>query len=92
VQGRESNSADLEDIRQLRRDHAQWSSYRLSVELTQRWNWRNEAGQLKDMSARTLLLKLHTDGWIHHYHRTRSSRIRPAQDEFGRSTGSKNGS
>ena len=64
VQGRELSLADLDAIRQLRRDHPQWSRYRLSIELAQRWNWRNEAGQLKDMAARTLLRKLHTDGWI----------------------------
>ena len=64
VQGRELSQADLEGIRQLRRDHPDWSRYRLSIELAQRWRWHNDAGQLKDMAARTLLLKLQTHGLI----------------------------
>ena len=64
VQGRELSLADLEGIRQLRRDHREWSRYRLSIELAHRWNWRNDAGQLKDMAARTLLLKLQTHGLV----------------------------
>jgi hypothetical protein len=34
------------------------------VELASRWAWRNAAGQLKDMAARTLLLKLHQRGLL----------------------------
>jgi hypothetical protein len=36
----------------------------LSQALATHWNWRNGAGQLKDMAARTLLLKLHQRGLI----------------------------
>lgn len=64
VQGRQLTQADLDGIRQLRREYPHWSRYRLSIELAQLWNWRNEAGQLKDMAARTLLLKLQARGWI----------------------------
>ena len=32
---------------------------RLAQELARRWDWRNRAGQLKDLAARTLLVKLH---------------------------------
>lgn len=31
---------------------------RLSWELCVIWNWRNDSGRIKDMAARTLLLKL----------------------------------
>jgi hypothetical protein len=41
-----------------------WSRRRLSVELASRWSWRNAAGQLKDMAARTLMLKLQERGLL----------------------------
>jgi hypothetical protein len=37
----------------------------LSQALAGEWNWRNGRGQLKDMAARTLLLKLEAQGHIH---------------------------
>ena len=64
MQGRLLNPADLESIRQLRQAHPQWSRQQLSVVLAQQWQWRNQAGQLKDMAARTLLLKLQARGLI----------------------------
>jgi hypothetical protein len=45
-------------IRRLLGEHPDWSRTRVSRELCAIWNWRNEAGRLKDMAARTLLLKL----------------------------------
>ena len=51
-------------VRQLLASHPDWSRRRLSEELATLWNWRNGAGQLKDMAARTLLLKLEQRGWI----------------------------
>jgi hypothetical protein len=41
-----------------------WSRYRLSRELASLWNWRTPQGQLNDMAARTLLLKLQEQGWV----------------------------
>jgi hypothetical protein len=64
VQGRLLSQAELDSIRQLREAHPQWSRQELSVHLAQQWQWRNEAGQLKDMATRTLLLKLHARGLI----------------------------
>jgi hypothetical protein len=64
VQGRELNEADLAMIRGWRASHPQWSRYYLSVALAEHWQWRNEAGRLKDMAARTLLLKLERRGLI----------------------------
>ena len=64
LQGRRISAADLEQVRQLLAAHPDWSRRRLSQQLATLWNWRNRAGQLKDMAARTLLLKLEQRGWI----------------------------
>ena len=64
VQGRHLDAAQVEQIRQLLAGHSNWSRRRLSQELARLWVWRNPAGQLKDMAARTLLLKLERRGWI----------------------------
>lgn len=64
LQGRRIGAAELEQVRQLLAAHADWSRRRLSCQLATLWNWRNPAGQLKDMAARTLLLKLEQRGWI----------------------------
>jgi hypothetical protein len=41
-----------------------WHRTALSRHLCALWNWRNPVGQLKDMAARALLLKLAQRGWI----------------------------
>lgn len=64
IQGRVLYEQDLDHIRLLLTTHPQWSRRRLSVELALTWNWRTATGQLKDMAARTLLLKLDERGWI----------------------------
>jgi len=64
IQGRHIGAAELQQIRHLLRSHPEWSRRRLSEQLATLWRWRNRAGQLKDMAARTLLLKLEQRGWI----------------------------
>lgn len=64
LQGREIASQDLEAIRELLREHPDWSRWKLSKVLCEEWNWRNAAGQIKDMASRTLLLKLEERGHI----------------------------
>ena len=64
VQGRELSAADLAGLGQLMAEHPRWSRWRLSRHLAAAWNWRNAAGQLKDMAARTLLLKLQQRGLV----------------------------
>ena len=64
LQGRVLDEADLKQIRELRKEHPEWSRQQLSIYLAQSWQWRNGVGQLKDMAARTLLLKLHARGLI----------------------------
>lgn len=64
IQGRRIGASELAQVRNLLASHPDWSRRRLSQELATAWNWRNGAGQLKDMAARTLLLKLEQRGWI----------------------------
>lgn len=64
VQGRQLSEADLAEIRSLRQENPDWPRFRLSVALAERWQWRNAAGRLKDMAARTLLSKLAARGLI----------------------------
>ncbi len=73
IQGRRLSAQDLVEIRTLRTEHPCWHRTRLSRELCERWGWRNEAGQLKDMACRSLLLTLQERGWIELPARQRAS-------------------
>lgn len=64
IQSRRLDEADLQSIRQWVGENPHWSRWRLSRELATRWDWRNGAGQLKDMAARSLLGKLAQRGLI----------------------------
>jgi hypothetical protein len=64
IQGRPIGPAELAQVRGLLADHPDWSRYRLSRQLCQIWNWRNHVGQIEDMAARSLLLKLEERGWV----------------------------
>ena len=64
IQGRAIGPVELEQVRHLLATHPEWSRYRLSRELCQVWDWRSLTGQIKDMAARTLLLKLEERGWV----------------------------
>jgi len=64
IQGRYVSAQDLAQIRALLLAHPSWHRTRLSRELCDLWEWRNEAGRLKDMACRTLLLKLEARGLI----------------------------
>ncbi len=82
LQGRQFGSAQLTEIQSLQSQHPEWSRYKLSRQLALLWNWRTAGGQLKDMAARTLLLKLQQRGWIQLPARrmaspTRSGRVEP---------------
>ncbi len=56
--------ADIAQIRDWLQAHPGSNRTRLSRELCRVWNWRNGAGRLKDMAARSLLLKLEARGHI----------------------------
>jgi len=64
IQGRCFGAAELAEVQGLLAAQPDWSRWRLSRELARRWAWRTASGQLKDMAARTLLLKLQQRGWI----------------------------
>jgi hypothetical protein len=64
IQGRLIGGAEIAEIRELIETNPGWSRWRLSQVLAERWQWRAASGQLKDMAARTLLLKLHDRGLI----------------------------
>lgn len=64
LQGRTLSGDDLAAVRALIAQHPDWHRTALSRHLCELWNWRNGAGRLKDMAARTLLLKLHVRGLI----------------------------
>lgn len=64
VQGRVIGADELASIRQLIAAWPDLSRYQLSRRLCQLWQWRTATGQLKDMSARSLLLKLEARGLI----------------------------
>jgi hypothetical protein len=64
VQGRRIGSQQIAEIQALIAANPLWSRRRLSVVLAQRWQWFALSGQLKDMAARSLLLKLHERGLI----------------------------
>ena len=64
IQGRRVSSEELAQVRTWLTEHPAWHRTRLSRELCALWGWRNEAGQLKDMACRTLLLKLQARGLI----------------------------
>lgn len=64
VQGRRLDEAELVAIRRLVAEHPEWSRYRLSRELAAAWDWRNAAGQLKDIACRELMRKLDARGLI----------------------------
>jgi len=64
IQGRRVGPEDIALVRQWLAAEPGWNRTRLSRELCRRWDWRNEAGRLKDMACRTLLLKLEQRGQI----------------------------
>lgn len=64
IQGRSIGPAELDLIRSLLAHEPPLSRYKLSRQLCESWSWRDPKGQLKDMAARTLLLKLEQRGLI----------------------------
>jgi hypothetical protein len=64
LQGRSIGVAELDQIRALIGAQAEASRYRLSRLLCEAWDWRSATGQLKDMAARALLLKLEQRGQV----------------------------
>jgi hypothetical protein len=78
IQGRRIGAEELNWIRQLMAANPRWGRFQLSIHIAQEWNWRNGAGQLKDMAARTLLVKLERRGFLQLPRRQRGGGSRPA--------------
>jgi hypothetical protein len=76
IQGRFIGEAELAQVRLLLSAHGDWSRWRVSRHLALLWEWRSASGQLKDMAARTLLLKLEDRGLIVLPPRRKASPIR----------------
>ena len=64
IQGRIVTPEILAQVRGLIVEQADWSRRRLALELCRQWQWRNAAGQIKDMAARSFLDKLEARAWI----------------------------
>jgi hypothetical protein len=64
LQGRAIGAAEVEAIRALMVAHPEASRFGLSRLLCEAWNWRTATGQLKDMAARSLLLKVEARGLV----------------------------
>jgi hypothetical protein len=64
IQGRTIGPEHLASIQRLMAENPECSRYKLSRLLCHLWGWRDPQGQIKDMAARSLLLKLHERGWI----------------------------
>jgi len=64
VQGRRLDAADLNAIQAVIDANPDWSRRRIADELVQRWDWRNGAGRLKDMSCRKMLARLGERGLL----------------------------
>ena len=77
IQARQIGAGELATIRELITSHPDWHRTHLSQELCRQWNWCNEAGQLKDIAARTLLRKLDRRGLIQ-----LPAPVRSANNEF----------
>jgi len=78
IQGRPISSVEIAEIQALMAAHPHWSRWRLSRVLAQRWQWFAASGQLKDMAARTLLLKLQERGLLALPPRKRAPAVRHA--------------
>ena len=64
LQGRRLRAPELAHLQHWLAVHPDWHRTRLSRELCAHWNWRNAAGQFKDMACRSLLLQLQARGLI----------------------------
>ena len=64
LQGRLVTKSDIEEVCSQLDSHPEWSRWKLSRHLSEKWDWRNSKGQLKDMACRSFLLKLEQLGYI----------------------------
>jgi hypothetical protein len=60
----EMTSERIEEIEQVIKTNPEWNRTKLSKELCEKWDWRGENGQIKDISCRDVLRALETAGKI----------------------------
>lgn len=64
IQGRTIVNEDILLIKRIMSENPAWGRYRISRKLCEEWNWYTPYGMMKDMAARSLLLKLEARGLI----------------------------
>ncbi|MDA3939056.1 MAG: DUF4338 domain-containing protein [Spirochaetia bacterium] len=64
VQGRTVTDKDIKTIQSIIASNPNWHRTRISQEVCHLWNWKNDAGKLKDIAARAMLRKLDKDNLI----------------------------
>lgn len=64
IQGRIVTDNDIKTIQSIISFHPNWHRTRISQELCELWDWKNDIGQLKDIAARSLLRRLDREGII----------------------------
>ena len=64
VQGRQLDDSGLAEIQAVVDANPTWSRWRIADDLVRRWDWRNAAGRLKDMSCRRMLARLELKGLV----------------------------
>jgi len=57
-------TAEINHLKQLIQNHPDWSRRKLSKQVCEDFNWRQENGYLKDMVCRSLMLELDRGGYI----------------------------
>jgi len=57
-------SDEINQIKQLIKDHPSWSRRKLSKQVCEDFNWRQDNGYLRDMVCRSFLLELDRSGYI----------------------------
>ena len=64
IQGRSITEKEIDQIRQILKQHPTWSRTKISQKICEEWAWRNDKGRLKDIACRSLLRKLESQGRI----------------------------
>ncbi len=61
-QGRILQPVDICWLRNVVRDHSDWSRHKITTHICNHWGWRTHSGQLKTFSARSMIDKLEQQG------------------------------
>ena len=62
IQGRLTRGEEIDWLQGWINEHPKWSRKRLARELCQQWQWQDGKGRLKDLAARSFMLKLEAQG------------------------------